>query len=269
MAPLCADPRQVVIALPPAERLALLDLVQDIIAYIIFEIETPAHELGPVSLDADAEEPDGGPGADGRREEKQRPAEPELSGKAAQEAELIQKAAVEDLQKWRDEFLPRLREIVNVKDNDKIRAERRARRERLDKERGDKAEDGKDREGLGDVQVDSAEDVALLQALYHPIPTDLAAAAPEDRREAVSCVLLLLLATGKYSAHSRALILYLASALELPQMFVNREEAEIAKSLMESSTADQDQKQTMSAEAEAAKRRQENKLSRFWKVGLA
>ena len=121
----------------------------------------------------------------------------------------------------------------------------------------------------GDVKVSKSDDIHKLQELYHPIPTDLVKLPVADRREVLGCILLLLLFTGKYSAHSRALALYLASSLELPTTFINNEEGEIAKSLMESGTADEKQKDSMSAEAEAAKRREENKVTRFWKVGLA
>ncbi|KND91268.1 putative membrane protein C6F6.13c [Tolypocladium ophioglossoides CBS 100239] len=273
MAPLCADPRQVIIALNPARRQALLKLVDEITLYMISQLQTSADELGSVSLEGNIEEGDSkptaqeGPSQDGKPQRQQTEKKP--TGRAARQAERLQKAAVKHMMEWKKEFLPKLQEIVGVEDNAKIQAERQTRRETMEKKRLDTPEDGEHLISFGDVQIDKSEDTSSLQALYHPIPTRLTTIPPEDRREALSCVLLLLLSTGKYSAHSRALVLYLASALELPQSFVNREEAEIAKSLMESSIADQSQKETMSAEAEAAKRRQENKISRFWKVGLA
>ncbi|KAL3958868.1 hypothetical protein ACCO45_007030 [Purpureocillium lilacinum] len=269
MAPLCADPRQVVIALNPARRQALLRLVDEIVEYMISQIETSADDLGslaPADIDdsdeyatsrhtkVSSKDDDGG---DAEKETRQ--------------AQRVQVAAVKHIKEWRDEFRPKLAEIVKVEENDKIRAERQTRRDAMDKKKLDTPEHGEDliSFGGGGMQLTRSDDVASLQALYHPIPTRLTTIPPEDRREALSCVLLLLLSTGRYSAHSRALVLYLASALELPQTFVNGEEAEIAHSLMENSTADKGQKETMSAEAEAAKRRQENKVSRFWKVGLA
>ncbi|PNY25015.1 membrane protein [Tolypocladium capitatum] len=271
MAPLCADPRQLVVALNPTRRQALLKLVDEILTlYMISRLETSADELGSVSPDDDPEEGDSKPAAQEASSQDGKPqTEKKLTGKAARQAERIQTAALKHMAEWKKEFLPKLQEIVRVEDNAKIQAERQTRRENMEKKRLDTPEDGENLISFGNVQIDKSEDVSSLQALYHPIPTRLATIPPEDRREALSCVLLLLLSTGKYSAHSRVLVLYLASALELPQTFVNREEAEIAKSLMESSTADQSQKETMSAEAEAAKRRQENKVSRFWKVGLA
>lgn len=272
MAPLCADPRQVVIALEPNQRQALLKLVRDIISCIISHLEKPADELGSVSPEAEADAVGtraSSPPHQETQNQKPQAADQEPASKTVQEAQSIQRAAVKHVQEWSDEFLPRLEEITNVQDNAKIQAERKARRDKCDQQRSDILEAGDHTTSLEHSQSDESEDVASLRALYQPMPTELTAIPPQDRRESLSCVLLLLLATGKYSAFSRALVLYLASALELPQRFVNKEETEIARSLIESSTTDKDQKETMSAEAEAAKRRQENKSSRFWKVGLA
>lgn len=134
---------------------------------------------------------------------------------------------------------------------------------------------GQQPHGQPDEEEDPREAVARLQSHWHPIPTRLTTIPEEDRREALSCVLLVLLATGRYSAHSRALAVYLASALELPLAVLDAEEAEIAVSLVERSAEAEKQQQGqqrrtgMSAEAEAAKRKQQNQQSRYWKVGLA
>lgn len=185
------------------------------------------------------------------------------------QAERVQMAALKHLIDWKNEFLSKLEEIVNVEDTSKIQAERQTRYDALEKKKMDHPEDEEALTDLGGVKVDKKEAISALQTLYRPVKTKLTTIPTQDRMEAISCILLLLLSTGKYSAHSRTLVLYLASALELPQTFLDGEEAEIAKSLIESSTADDSQKEAMSAEAEAAKRRQENKITRFWKVGLA
>lgn len=246
MAPLCADPRQLVIALDPVHRHALLDLVGEIVTRMAAELETPAVDLGPVA-------PDDGAGGGGPATQTQTPQKP--SSKEARQARRIQEAALRHMADWRAGFLPKLNDIVRVADSDKIRAERQARRDAVERKRLDDS-------------VRPGPDVAALQALYPPVATPLVSIPSEDRREALACVLLLLLADGRYSALSRALVLRLASALELPHAFVNGEEAEVARALVESSLA-ADGAGYMSADAEAAERRQANKLSRFWKVGLA
>ncbi|KAG6189773.1 hypothetical protein E4U27_006248 [Claviceps purpurea] len=293
MAPLCADPRQVVIALEPATRAALLKLIEEITAFMTLQLMNPPDELGSLTDDEnngnnddnisndsckDQPSPDrlphapDYPGPDTNPKLTKKPSQfvvAQPSGKAARKIEQIQESAMMHMQEWKNEFLPRLQEIMRVEDNPKIKEERKVRREGLDEKDHDTTEEEDHVLNFGNVPIDRAQDVASLQKLYHPIPNTLTATSPRDRREVISCVLLLLLSTGKYSAHSRVMVLYLASALEVPQTFVNTEEAEIAHSLIESSSADKDKKEAMSAEAEAESRRQKNKFSRFWKVGLA
>jgi hypothetical protein len=123
--------------------------------------------------------------------------------------------------------------------------------------------------GIKDDSEEKARKEALgkLQATYHPIPTRLTTITLQDRKEIISAVLLVLLAAGNYSAESRTLAVYLTSALELPLPFLENEETEIAISLVEASQSDSAKK--MSADAEAQKRKEEGKASRYWKVGLA
>ena len=280
MAPLCSDPRQIVITLNPARRQALFKLVDEIISYMISQLETNQDDLGPVSPSTPS------PGvksssasyenmaesqlvlaeAQRKHEERQRSLGPNRSSK---QAERIQKAAIKHISEWKREFMPRLEEIIKVEDDTKIQEARKKRRDEMDKKKLDTPEEGENLISFGDVKIVKSEDVATLQLLYHAIPTRLTTIPSEDRKEIVSCVLLLLLSTGKYSAHTRALILYLASALDISQAFIIQEEIEIAKLLLESSTANESEKQAMNAEAEAAKRQEENKFNRFWKVGLA
>ncbi|KAL7943168.1 DUF726 domain-containing protein [Trichoderma barbatum] len=278
MAPLCADPRQIVIALNPARRKALLALVQAIISYMISELETHPDELGSIAPDDEGNEYDESWSSPSDAPE--RAANPTSKGDKPQDlpqrrirttraAEKSLRAALTYTLEWRDEVISKLEEIVNVEETQKIAAERKTRREMLDKKQLEMPNNNCQLLDIDGAPVDETEDISLLQLAYKPIPTRLTTIPVEDREEAITCVLLLLLSTGKYSAHSRTLVLYLASSLELSQTFLNKSEAEIAMSLMESSTANNDQKEAMSADAEAAKRRQQNKVSRFWKVGLA
>lgn len=192
---------------------------------------------------------------------------PNAPTKATRRAEEVQSAARQYLEEWEREIVPKLEEIVRVKDTDKIIRERKTRRQAVEmNEENERAE----RKRLADDEAKDEETAfAVMQTLYPPLPTPLTEVSEHDRRETLSCVLLLLLSTGKYSAHSRALMLSLSSSLDIPHTFLDKEEAEISESLIEQSTADKSQKDGMSAEAEAAKRQQDNKFGRFWKVGLA
>jgi hypothetical protein len=274
MAPLCADPRQIVIALNPARRKALLTLVQEIISYMISELETRPDELGSIAPEDEGNKDDESllDESEKARKSVSHSGKPQNSPqqriKTTKEAEKSLGAALAYTLEWRDEVVTKLEEIVNVEDTQKITAERKTRRDVLDKKQLDMPYNDRQLVDVDGMPVDETEDISMLQSAYTPLPTRLTTIPIEDREEALTCVLLLLLSTGKYSAHSRALVLYLASSLELSSTFLNKAEAEIAMSLMESSTSDKDM-EAMSADAEAAKRKQQNKVSRFWKVGLA
>lgn len=265
MAPICSDPRQIVISLNPARRKALYKLVHEVTAYMISQLETPEDELGPVSHET------GTPGstrsdasADDAAKRQQ-----QMRAQVSRQAERTQRAAIKHMTEWKKQLMTKLAEIVRVPDDQKIQEERRKRLEAMEKKKLDTPDDGESLISFGEVVIEKTQHVASLQELYHPIPTRLTTIPQEDRREAIVCILLLLLSTGKYSAYSRTLSLYLASAMEVPQWFVDQEEMEIAKSLIESAAAGDKDKEAMSADAEAAKRRQDNKFNRFWKVGLA
>ncbi|KAF9767246.1 hypothetical protein IL306_000208 [Fusarium sp. DS 682] len=274
MAPTCSDPRQIVITLNPARRQALLKLVDEITCYMSEQLEAPDDELGPVlSTPLNESGPstprDENRSSTPRNDDTDRNTQQPQPNKPSVQAMRIQKAAVKHIKEWKKEFMPKLEEIVRVKDDHKIQEERRKHQQAAEKKKLDTPEEGENLISFGEVKVDKSEDIATLQSLYHPIPTRLTTIPAADRREAISCILLLLLSTGKYSAHTRALALYLASSLEIPQTFITKEEMEIAKTLLESSKDQDKQQEVMSAEAEASKRREENKFSRFWKVGLA
>ncbi|KAH0536018.1 hypothetical protein FGG08_007085 [Glutinoglossum americanum] len=101
-----------------------------------------------------------------------------------------------------------------------------------------------------------------LQSAYSPIPTNLSTLPTETRTAILETVLLLLLSLEHYAAYSRVLLLYLALSLQLPISALTTVETQVAQSLLR--TANE-----MSAHRETQKRREENKTSWQWKVGLA
>lgn len=276
MAPICADPRQFVITFPPPQRQTLLKLVQDVTNHMLAQLENPG-ELGPVEVEqpSSSQQEQGGEeeeGEDGKAKEGKSGSGPSFIKtimEPSKKAERIQQAAVKHMKAWRKEFMSKFEEMALVDDDDKILNERQKRLDALKKSSATSDDDEEDLIDLGGGTIDKSEDFFSLQLLYEPIPTRLTTAPKRDRKEALGCILLLLLSTGKYSAHSRTLTLYLAASLQLSQSFVIKEETEIAKQLIEASTADDAQKDDMNAEAEAAKRQKENKFARYWKVGLA
>ncbi|KAL3427575.1 hypothetical protein PVAG01_01084 [Phlyctema vagabunda] len=107
-----------------------------------------------------------------------------------------------------------------------------------------------------------AKDVAALQELYSPLPTKFTTLSRDVRIMVLSSMLLLMLSLGHYSAHSRVLLLHLASSFKLPLSVLTQEEREVAQTLLRASKA-------LNADAETQKRQEENKNARRWKVGLA
>jgi MFS family permease len=110
--------------------------------------------------------------------------------------------------------------------------------------------------------IREAKDVSMIQSLYPPIQTRFTTIPKEDRIHVISCMVLLLLSLGHYSAHSRTLLCILTSSFALPISILITEETGISRTLLLAS-------KTMTADAETQKRAQENQSSRRWKVGLA
>lgn len=246
MAPLASEPRHLLLVLNPAKRKALYNLIAEITQYMRSQ-----RQDSPASTNAS----------------------PELTQ--------LRNAALQHFDAWKKDTLTKLKEILAAPDDAAILDARRKRTDAIAQKRA-QAKASRPSDDLIDLgeplqenlDVPSDDDidkeaVARLQALYHPIPTRLTTISYEDRTEALSAVLLLLLSTGHYPAESRVLAVYLASALELPLSALDNEEVEIATSLVTSSSEAAKSGAGMSAEAEAQKRRQDGQAGRYWKVGLA
>ncbi|KAK4175447.1 hypothetical protein QBC36DRAFT_24280 [Triangularia setosa] len=282
MAPLASEPRQVLHILNHAKRRALYGLLIEITAFMRSQLELkdpPALQLSnspsPLRID---------PNAQGSSIINEHPTLIQVDNRnfatqPNQELARIAAAALDHFDKWRAETLTKLKELLAAQDDAKTMDERRKRTERMKQKKpapataegslidfgGGASSSGKDDEAV------RREAVARLQSHWHPIPTRLITISYEDRLESLSCILLELLSTGHYTAESRALAVYLSSALEIPLDALNAEEMEIAKAMVEGSeeAAKQQRTRTMSADAETRKRQQQNQAGRFFKVGLA
>ncbi|KAB5567011.1 hypothetical protein GE09DRAFT_1109009 [Coniochaeta sp. 2T2.1] len=264
MAPLTADPRDIVVVLNPARRKALYTLIGEITSYMQSHLKLPEPVL-PSRPQEDAfyqpsrQPPNASLITDNPASQ---PPSPELIR--------LRAAALSHFRAWRKSILLKLEDLLKSPDDNAILDARRKRAERVahTPSPGESLIDfGASFSAGGDVASEEAARkaaVAKLQAMYHPIPTRLTTIPLQDRKEVLSAVLLVLLSTGNYSADSRVLAVYLASALEVPLEVLICEETEIAVSLVESST-----QTSMTADAEAQKRKEQNASSRFWKVGLA
>ncbi|KAL8303885.1 hypothetical protein RB597_004730 [Gaeumannomyces tritici] len=295
MAPLAADPRQLLVVLNTARRRALYTLVDEITQYMRSQLvlkhrDQDHHQnrrgqpTSPAPLFVSSESRDSADGGGNGSPPASLPQRPkQASQPPTRELIRLRATAVAHLDEWRRQLLKSLKEIAAAPDDAKITKARQERQARLQRARADTPRQGEnlldfDEPAAAAVTAtatagDHGPELAAFQKLYHPIPTRLTTVPREDREEALSCLLVMMLSTGAYTALSRTLAVYLASALDLAPAVLAREEAEIARSLVESSTSDEAEKrrqqQAMTAEAEAQKRRQEGQASRFWKVGLA
>lgn len=287
MAPTSSDPRQMLVVLNPARRLALHRLVSEITTYMRSQLE--------IQKDGEAQKPSPNQAAETSASDLSEAASASASSvsrKARADASVSQnhippshelvdlrKAALAHFDEWKKEFLAKLKElgILSNRDDAGVLEERKTRNEKMAQMKADVPADGEDllsfEDGSGPNRLaqDTMKAVETLQAIYHPIPTRLTTIPLVDRKEVLSAILILLLSTGNYSAYSRSFITYLTSAFNLPLSFLANEEREIAKTMIEASAEAEKAKENgqMSAEAEAQKRKQQNQTSRFWKVGLA
>ncbi|KAG4033559.1 hypothetical protein MFRU_004g00660 [Monilinia fructicola] len=104
-------------------------------------------------------------------------------------------------------------------------------------------------------------DAALVE-LYPPTSTGLYSLSEDKRMMLLHAMLLLLLSLENYTAHSRILLLHIASSLHLPLHVLAETEIKVAQGLLEAA-------KKMSGNEETQKRSEENKVARRWKVGLA
>lgn len=280
MAPLSSEPRQVVVVLNQARRKALYQLVGEITTYMRSQLVlqkdgddlAPEAALSPASEQGPATPPYASgtaAKADASVSQKRTAPGPELVA--------LRKAALASFDEWRKDFLGKLKEILSANDDKKVQEAREERQKKIAQVKAQTPAEGEDLIDFGGgatvntAAQETAKAVESLQAIYHAIPTRLTTIAVEDRKEVLSSVLILLLSTGHYSAYSRTFITYLTSAFGLPLSFLTAEEREIAQTMIEASAEAEKAKNdgTMSADAEAQKRKQKNQTGRFWKVGLA
>ena len=272
MPPSAQDPRQLLVVLNPARRKALYNLSTEVVAHMRAQLELEGGDDAEPETDdwsdddtlyeGEGRAGDRAPRAPPRPGRTPPPPGPKLVG--------LRRDAIDFLNNWAASFLKSLKEIVLERDDAKVQDARKKRLEQLANS-PEPSFYGDDLIGFDEAGDAGAErpDIAKLNALYKPIPTRLSTLSFDDRKDTLSCMLLLLLANGSYSAYARVFLLYLTSSLKLPISLLMSEETEVAKSLLIASTEAEKQKVAMTAETEAEKRRQDGQASRFWKVGLA
>ncbi|KAI9737276.1 MAG: hypothetical protein M1818_005809 [Claussenomyces sp. TS43310] len=179
--------------------------------------------------------------------------EKELSEPKQQE---LKRASLDHLQKWQESVIQRVSEVVNSK----ATTPKQQKKAVKESSTPDTAAPPAEKKVSADTNVEDA-DAALIH-LYPPTSTSLLSLSKDKRVLVLNAILLLLLSLEHYGAHSRVLLLHVASSLHLPLHILAEEEVKIAKGLVEAA-------KHMSGEEEAKKRSEGSKNSRRWKVGIA
>ncbi|KEF52411.1 uncharacterized protein A1O9_11652 [Exophiala aquamarina CBS 119918] len=185
------------------------------------------------------------------QEEEARKKRYERRAKELSSSEMIalRDATLNHFDTWRDKVIQRLGEAINQHQDDEFDASKNmpqthSREDELSQE-------------LEDPESDHA-----LEQPYPPQETPLRSLPQAQRVLILHSLVLLLLSLEAYTAESRVLLLRITSSLGLPMKILAKDEAQVAKGLLESA------KQQMNADADTKKKAEENASSRKWKVGL-
>jgi hypothetical protein len=280
MSPSSSDPKDLKMILNPARRRALTILIGSIISQMRSKIEhsfvpslqSPSAEDTPplfVSRNSGDQSSSASPDPEAAQRQQQLEAriEKNIPRRKMQE---LERAALRYFDGWQDDVVTSLGKIVNAPEDP--RSEQRRREWLATRSRPPPpppytptATVARDPDAVAAAEareLQEAKDITLLQNMYPPIPTRLTTISKEDRVSVISCMVLLLLGLGHYSAHSRILLCNLTSSFALPLSILATEETEIARTLIIAS-------KTLTADAETQKRKEENASARRWKVGLA
>jgi Protein of unknown function (DUF726) len=173
------------------------------------------------------------------------------SNLSSQEFHKLQSAALAFFDTWRDKVILRVGEVLTsedksteLKDPSHTQEVANAGKEEPPSSPGEKAAN----EGLA--------------AIYPPVSTPLANLSFGERITVLNAILLLLLSLESYTAHSRTLLLRLASSLHIPVARLTKMEKDIAVGLLTAASH-------MDASSSTSAAQQANATARKWKVGLA
>ncbi|KAI1411184.1 DUF726-domain-containing protein [Hypoxylon sp. FL1857] len=200
-------------------------------------------------------------GDDERKREMQKVLEKQSAELAKREKEVseekmvaLKTSALQFFDNWRDSVVLRVGEVVNSRktaENQSMKAK-------------PELASLEDESTLESIRTNEHEDTIaeVLLKIYPPVETPLRKVAKEKRVLILHSILLLLLSVEHYNAHSRTLLLYLATSLGLSATVLSEDEKKVARGLLTAV-------EKMSADEETKKRAEENQVARKWKMGIA
>lgn len=176
----------------------------------------------------------------------------------------LRRAALTYFDKWRAGVMHRICDVLCVR-GDVVRQAKTKRKHML--EEGQRQSQGNslllDFEGDPFSTTGFAGRGKRKHGQYEVIETQILAFEEEKKMLILHCLLLLILSLEHYPAHSRVLLLHIASSLELESDLLAEHEKSVAQGLLASAASQMD------AEESAKKQASNDATARKWKVGLA
>ncbi|KAK7180107.1 hypothetical protein DPSP01_011155 [Paraphaeosphaeria sporulosa] len=190
------------------------------------------------------------------REKRQEEAKKEL---AKPEVQDLKKEMLKNFDEWRGRVVGRVGEVVNSR---KEAQQQSSQVKEGDVEKKVKRSDT-GMKSLGGIDDEGEDEDAVFKELYPAVDTALMQLDLEKRKLVLHSFVLILLSLETYSAHSRVLLLYLTSSLQLKLSVMKNDEETVARGLLEAAS------KQLNADAETKKAAESSSTARKWKVGLA
>lgn len=200
----------------------------------------------------------------GELDKERNQAEKRIKELSEEEMQTLKKAALGFFDKWRDGVLGRVGEVVNSRQEATKQGEEKEGQsvEQKSPDTSTKKVEPEDIKAKVEKKAEEGNVAKALAAVYPPIKTPLLDLKEEQRKLVIHSVMLLLLSLEHYAAHSRVLLLYLATSLHINVDFLAEDESIVARGLLKAA-------ESLNADDERKKKAEENSNSRKWKVGLA
>ncbi|KAF1811392.1 DUF726-domain-containing protein [Eremomyces bilateralis CBS 781.70] len=176
----------------------------------------------------------------------------------------LKEAALADFDAWRDKVFQRVGEAVDLQEE--VKEQKEVKRVDTKGESHTQSRLSSQTVAGGKPWVPMEMDVGVNETmvkLYPQTPTPLSELPEEKRALVLHSILLLLLSLEHYVSYSRILLLRLTTSLKLDMDLLAEDEGKTARALLTAAL------QEMNADGEMKKKKEENKETRHWKVGLA
>nr|POF17923.1 transmembrane and coiled-coil domain-containing protein 4 [Quercus suber] len=174
----------------------------------------------------------------------------------------LRKAALTYFDKWQNDVLHRLGEVLHIK-SDAVRGARANAKANADFVRKNPQQEIGDWFNCGSIEGGSKQPKRWFDDLPERYHVEIADLSKQDRIIVLASLLLLLLSLGHYTSRSRTLMIHLSQVLLLANGTLANEESNIAQSLLSSAGAE------MSADQSVQRHIAGEQASYRWKVGMA